>query len=189
MMSFFIVSHTWNAHLSPPCPAEWMKTNLVNLPTSFKGPTSGTVHYGGPGGPGTSGWCHGTKTIMMRLVWAWAQRPCSIASHPILYFFVVIHFQKHRPPLSCFIYHVPVFPSTCFSFCLLRPSLSLSWFIHLSFPKTLLFLPGTQTLISWAHMHFKRSRRLLVPSWRIEQSSRGNIKTLFCSLSDTGKAG
>lgn len=31
-------------------------------------------------------------------------------------------------------------------------------------------------------MHFKRCRRLLVPSWRIEKSSRVNIKMLLCSL-------
>ncbi len=66
----------------------WKQTLWIYWP-ALRGPTSGTsshLHSGGPGRPSTSGWRHGCKTIMMRLVWAWAQSPCAIASHPLLYF-------------------------------------------------------------------------------------------------------
>ena len=145
--------------------------------SALRGPSSGTgshLHSGGPWGPSTSGWRHGSKTIMMRLVWACTQCSGALASHPLHYVFVHIHFQNLIASFLSFIQHLPLFLSMHLFFStLVYPFLS---------PKNTLFLSGTRRLISWVHMHFKRCRRLLVPSWRIETSSRVNIKTLLCSL-------
>lgn len=106
---------------------------------ALRGPTSGTgshLHSGGPRGPGTSGWRHGSKTIMMRLVWAWAQSPGAIASHPL--FFVVC---AHSPLFSFSLTMFPFFyqcislsvPSRHLSPSLLNPDLSISSFPSLYF--------------------------------------------------------
>lgn len=106
----------------------------------------------------------------------------SISCSPLFFFFCAYPFPvPHSPFLflpSLFSINASLFMSPS-SISLLLPS----DLIYLSlFSKTLLFLPGTQRLISWSHMHFKRCRRLRVPSRRIEQNSRVNIKTLLCSL-------
>lgn len=100
----------------------------------LRGPTSGTgshLHSGGPRGPGTSGWRHGSKTIMMRLVWAWAQSPGAIASHPLSLFLWFMHI----PPF--FLFHSPCSSFSVNAFLFLSPSISLHLSTTLIYPSLL----------------------------------------------------
>lgn len=101
----------------------WKQTLWIHWPALKGGPTSGTgghFHYRGPGRPGTSGWRHGSRAIMVRLVWAWAQSPGAVISHPLLLFSGAYVFRitsPLSPPAIIFIStHASLHPDPSVSF-------------------------------------------------------------------------
>lgn len=100
----------------------WKQTQWIYW-MALRGPPLALVvifTLGGPREPSTSGWHHGSRTIMMRLARAWTQSPGTIASHPPLcffFFFVLVHLQNHTARSFCF-QHLPLFlsmPLSCFN--------------------------------------------------------------------------